>query len=156
MTKEQAIAMLKAKRECIELDTNGNAELCDSNCGECKLCYEQGNMGEQKQALDMAIKALEQQPSNDCVSRAELLKIYENRFIELQKAHQTDKQLGVNWCINTLKDMPPVIPTHKVGKWIKKSQYGNDYCSECDYEYCGYDYPKYCPNCGAKMRGRQK
>ena len=65
MTKEQAIAMLKAKRECIELDTSGNAELCDRNCGECKLNYEQGNMGEQKEALGMAIKALEQQ-SSDC------------------------------------------------------------------------------------------
>ena len=61
MTKEESIAMLKAKRECIELDTNGNAELCDRNCGNCKLNYEQGNMGEQKEALEMAIKALEQE-----------------------------------------------------------------------------------------------
>ena len=33
-----------------------------------------------KYAMDMAIKALEQQPSEDCVSRAELLKIYEERY----------------------------------------------------------------------------
>lgn len=60
LSKEQTISMLKAKKECIELDTSGNAELCDRNCGECKLNYEQGNMGEQIIALDMAIKALEQ------------------------------------------------------------------------------------------------
>ena len=42
MTNEQAKKMLKAKLEC-------------------PLCYEQGNMGEQKEALDLAIKALEQQ-----------------------------------------------------------------------------------------------
>ena len=49
-------------------------------------------------------------------------------------------------------DCPLVeIEERKVGKWIKKSQYGHNYCSECDYEHCGYGYPKYCPNCGAKM-----
>lgn len=62
------------------------------------------------EALNMAIKSLEQQPSDDCVSRRDTLKKFEDRFIELQKAHQMDKQLGVNWCINTLKDMPPVTP----------------------------------------------
>lgn len=66
------------------------------------------------------IKALEQS-SEDCVSRADLLKLYEDRFIELQKAHQTDKQLGVNWCINTLKELPPVIPTHGTCKECKYS-----------------------------------
>ena len=53
-------------------------------------------------------------------------------------------------------DCPLVeIEERKVGKWVKKSQYGNDYCSECDYEHCGYGYPKYCPNCGTKMRGSE-
>ena len=41
---------------------NGTDFDCNnSNCDECSLCYEQGNMGEQKEALDMAIKALERQ-----------------------------------------------------------------------------------------------
>lgn len=45
------------------------------------------------------------------------------------------------------------LEERKVGKWIKKYQYGNDYCSECNYENCGYGYPKFCPNCGAEMKG---
>lgn len=83
--------------------------------------------------------------SDDCVSRADLLKIYENRFIELQKAHQTDKQLGVNWCINTLKDMPPVTPTHGTCKDCKYCEdigiKGTFYCkrygiNHLDKYYC--------------------
>lgn len=62
MTREEAIKMLKAKRHCIELDTRGVRDCNEQNCDNCSYNYEQGNMGEQKQALDMAIKALEQEP----------------------------------------------------------------------------------------------
>ena len=116
-------------------------------------------------ALDMAIKALEQPTSDDSVSRTDLLKIYENRFIELQKAHQTDKQLGVNWCINTLKDMPPITPTRKVGKWIEvwesqRDDFSGEYdewrehkCSICGFQELDADRFNFCPNCGAEMKG---
>lgn len=61
MTSEQAKKMLKAKLECLKRETSGTDFDCNnSNCDECSLCYEQGNMGEQKEALEMAIKALEQ------------------------------------------------------------------------------------------------
>ena len=69
MTNEQAKKMLKAKLECLKRETSGTDFDCNnSNCDECPLCYEQGNMGEQKEALDMAIKALERQPE-DAVGR---------------------------------------------------------------------------------------
>lgn len=60
MTNEQAKKMLKAKLECLKRETSGTDFDCNnSNCDECSLCYEQGNMGEQKEALHMAIEALE-------------------------------------------------------------------------------------------------
>lgn len=43
----------------------------------------------------------------------------------------------------------------KTGHWVKKSQYGNDYCSECDYELLMCGKPKFCPNCGAKMESEE-
>lgn len=62
MTNEQAKKMLKAKLECLKRETSGFYGDCNRcNCDECSLNYEQGNMGEQKEALDMAIKALEQE-----------------------------------------------------------------------------------------------
>lgn len=61
MTNEEAKKMLKAKLECLKRETSGTDIDCNyRNCDECNLCYEQGNMGEQKEALDMAIEALEQ------------------------------------------------------------------------------------------------
>lgn len=59
------------------------------------------------------------EPCEDAISRTYLLKKFEDRFIELQKAHQKEKQLGINWCINTLKDMPPIKPTQN---WIPVSE----------------------------------
>lgn len=58
MTNEQAKKMLKAKLECLKRETSGID--CNDKCDECELLYAQGAMGEQKEALDIAIKALEQ------------------------------------------------------------------------------------------------
>ncbi|MGJ1078965.1 hypothetical protein ACR77U_13065 [Enterococcus faecium] len=74
MTREEATNILKAKLECLKRETSGTDFDCNnSNCDECSLCYEQGNMEEQKEALDMAIKALERQ-SEDAISREEVNK----------------------------------------------------------------------------------
>ena len=69
MTNEQAKKMLKAKLECLKRETSGTDFCNHTNCDDCSLCYEQGNMGEQKEALDMAIEALSQESSEDVISR---------------------------------------------------------------------------------------
>lgn len=63
----------------------------------------------------------------DCISRQELLKIYEDRFSELQKLKHLkdnkgaeDRQMGVNYCINILKELPPVTPQEP--RWIPCSE----------------------------------
>lgn len=65
----------------------------------------------------------EEAPAIDCVDRERLLKIYEDRFLELQKLKQLkenkgaeDRQLGVNYCINILREMPTVTPQQKIGR----------------------------------------
>lgn len=73
MTNEVAEKMLEAKLKCLTRETSGTDINCNHrNCDECSLCYEQGNMGEQKEALNMAIKALKQQPCEDAVSKKNL------------------------------------------------------------------------------------
>jgi len=60
MTNKEAIKMLTAKLECLTRDVSGMDNDCNRKlCNECHLCYEQGNMGEQKECLRMSIKALE-------------------------------------------------------------------------------------------------
>jgi hypothetical protein len=72
----------------------------------------------------------------DCISRQELLKIYEDRFSELQKLKHLkdnkgaeDRQMGINYCINILKELPPVTPQEP--RWIpcseKKPDKGGEY-----------------------------
>lgn len=56
----------------------------------------------------------------------------------------------------------PTIEERKKGKWIDEGIYGEGHserairCSNCDWYYIGYldDY-KFCPNCGADMRGEE-
>ena len=61
MTNEEAKKKIKAKLECFKNVTSGINHDCNMRlCDGCSLNYEQGNMGEQKEVLRMAIKALEQ------------------------------------------------------------------------------------------------
>jgi hypothetical protein len=67
----------------------------------------------------------------DAVSRKKLLKIYEDRFTELQKLKHLkdnkgaeDRQMGINYCINILKELPTVTPQEprcRECKWWKDS-----------------------------------
>jgi hypothetical protein len=123
-------------------------------------------------ALDTAIKALEQEPCEDAVSREAVVEYIKTSDAEL--GHDSENELVVKDILN----MPPVTPTHietvtefadrcrecgkqKKGKWINKS-----HTSDCGIKFvasectcCGkktfFDCDQlvynYCPNCGAEM-----
>lgn len=66
MTNEECIKMLKAKLKCMERSLSGIDEMCNIlACDACDLNYAQGNMGEQKETLRMAIKALAKEAQNE-------------------------------------------------------------------------------------------
>ncbi len=58
MTNKDAADMARAKLQCIINEQSG---VCDEMCDECGLLYMQGNMGEHKEWLSLAIKALEKE-----------------------------------------------------------------------------------------------
>lgn len=61
MTNQEAIKMLTAKVECMRQETSGTDIDCNRrNCDDCELCYAQGTIGEQIEALNVAISALQQ------------------------------------------------------------------------------------------------
>lgn len=101
------------------------------------------------QAKDMAIKALEQEPCEDCISRKRLKECFHRNVVGAE-------------AFDTIIDMQPSIQP-KTGQWIDDGQYADGHsehayrCSECDEHYIGYvgEY-KYCPNCGAKMQEVQE
>ena len=84
-----------------------------------------------------AIKALEQEPCEDAISKQAVIEI-----------------LGDYGCTNKegllfkdIQELPPVTPKPKTGHWVDRWEY-ND-CSFCGYiTRIRYNY---CPNCGAKM-----
>ena len=118
------------------------------------------NIGfDRKEALDVAIKALEQQPCEDCVSReAAINVIYDYTYKKDMR--------------RAIEQLPSVKPQRPKGKWINNTY--NHHCSECGYGltnetymfyglnrenderhdcYCGWEdnLMNYCPCCGAEM-----
>ena len=92
---------------------------------------------------------LEQQPSEDCVSRQSML----DAITEIDENINMD--IYTNEVREIVKELPPVTPIHKVGYWDKTG--GSFRCSECMHmpEFRDIRTLKYCPNCGAEMRGAE-
>jgi len=104
-------------------------------------------------AVDMAIEALEQEPSGDLISRQAVLDLLQMKYF--------GKELYM-----TIYNMPSVNPQPKTGHWVRNDNQGVQavgyltyHCSECGREICSKyhgkisllkEYP-YC-HCGAKMQ----
>ena len=144
MTREEAIAYFKRH---IEL-----------------YCVE----GISRESEKMAIKALEQEPCEDCISREQAIKATYGfeRYTGIDEA-------PYEYAESILRDLPPVTPQQKTGHWIGQKQIGfrewedcivplkdgfvtgSCSCSECGEWLTASDeylcYGNYCPKCGAKM-----
>lgn len=137
MTKEEAIKTLK-----------GEAWIC---------CAEKWN-----EALDMAIKSLEQEPCEDVISRKELDKaLYDHFHDEDSQTNMTDVSLGA--IRNFVRNFPPVTLKQKIGHWIPMGLVDangnrNYECSECHHgdTHAKTQIVPYCWYCGAKMEGVQE
>ena len=99
----------------------------------------------------MAIKALEQEPCDDAISREFMYKLG-------AKCIAVRNENDVLVAIASIESLPPVTPKQKSGHWIKVTNgRGGHECDLC-YEYApsyqtGEEYlTNYCPNCGAKMK----
>ena len=123
------------------------------------------------EAFDMAIKALEQQPT-DAVDRVTIKEyLYSlGMGIKVTSTDAVDRQEAINaaidgadkWdggynnerekCIREeIAKLPPVTPQKKMGHWIEHfDESGKWYeCDQCHTDWGGSF--NYCPNCGAKM-----
>ena len=106
-----------------------------------------------------AIKALEQQPGEDCISREAV-----NVLVDELARAISDERIGISRGRSTATIMRDILhlssvtPQQKIGRW--RHYEGMLICSECGaefyddiMEYCGDDVPKCCPNCGIKNGG---
>lgn len=123
-----------------------------SDVGDINRCC-----ADDAEALDMAIKALEQQPCEDCISRKLLSdNICEGISCNECSFNEIDGESGC-LLLKRFDELPSVTPKPKTGHWIEKEDYNLDTyyeCSECGADYCiegDILIHKYCPNCGARM-----
>lgn len=132
MTREEAIANLKMIGVAfVEPITKEQGKLIDDT-------------------FDMAIKALEQEPCEDCISRQAVVDALSHMCSEDENEITVSR---ANVCA-MLKYLPSAQTERKKGKWITNLYaFGEDRyeCNRChNTAFHCYDY---CPNCGADMRG---
>ena len=95
-----------------------------------------------------AIKALEQQSSEDCISRQAAIEAMRELPHEYNTKEQRARTGGIAACQTIIRELPSVHP--KTGLWIAMGEGFTPYeCSEC--EAVEFKKSKYCPRCGAKM-----
>lgn len=122
--------------------------------------YDDKNPCKRAVILGKAIKALEQEPCEDAISRQEAVEAFQ-MFREYE-SNRSNKG-WVNRIETVLNQLPPVNPQPKTGHWITWKEAGKYIPSETKFEcsvchdaaqtlYNGLDLlSSYCPNCGAKM-----
>ena len=103
--------------------------------------------------LEEKIKALEQEPCEDAISRKEVLELFAENADAVRPYSQTWEEV---------KTLPSVTPTRKVGKWIYDKAIQNWRCSECNEtpRTLGFvgtadfmaEHFRFCNHCGAEMR----
>lgn len=64
-----------------------------------------------------------------------------------------------------VEQLPPAQPEYKTGQWISSDSELEIKCNKCGKDFSEYiysidyvflaEYPKFCPNCGADMRGEE-
>ena len=156
MKKQEAIKMLTVKVECMRRETSGIDVDCNSrNCDNCELCYTQGTMGEQQEALTMAISALQAQDVPDTNVRDTISR---QAAIDVIEAGRLTKLIDAETAVNGLKALPSAQSEQKQGKWIYHIDdlFPAESTMECDQ--CHAKQPltcddEYCPHCGARMGG---
>lgn len=102
---------------------------------------------------------------SDLIFRENVLKNFENMCEDCFAYTREKKEVICRRCfIQTVKDIikesPSEEPERKTGRWVLWNEPGCEYakCTACGEMYDqddlyigGNDYPKFCPNCGAKM-----
>lgn len=152
MTNEEAIQILRAN-VMVACDTSD------------KVGYGTPLNKAIEQALKMAIKALEQQPCETAIDKKEVFNILRRNY-RVQSVSVDGYCVPANYredIYDEIKALPPVTPTHKVEKWIRKpirNEKGGCIGAEMICSYCKKDNEQdkklaYCPNCGAEMRGSE-
>lgn len=104
-----------------------------------------------------AIKALEQESCEDCISReAAIDAIWDGTNMDIYTREVKE----------TIESLPSVQPKQRTGRWVLRDDINGQYqCEECgmftgldrfDVKEVGFELPKYCSNCGRRNMEAQE
>ena len=123
MTEQEAKDVLEAYMKCEKRKNNlVYEEKCNNDCDNCELCYEKGTVGEHKEAVEMAIKALE----------------------EIKQYRTIGTPDGCRAAVEKQKERKP-IKYDKMALWAYACPKCGEPLIKTNYEY------KYCDMCGQKL-----
>ena len=143
MTRKEALERIKIiLEECIE----------DEDAVSYVTSYD-------ADALDMAIKALKQEPCEDCISRQAAIDALRTCYdTETVTYTNGNEYIDYDQALDLLNSLPSAQPERMRGTWI---DYVNSHC-ECSVCHTEWSYFQnetecfeFCPHCGADMRGEQ-
>ena len=137
MTREQVHDLIENELRCVQ---RGN--YCDRDCAKCPLVKDDKELIE---AYGYVIKALEQEPCEDCISRKAVKELFQEGSV-----------MGMYHFLG-IDELPSVTQTRPKEHWIDNNN-GTISCSYCYtwfYKDDRYSYMRYCPYCGAEMESEE-
>lgn len=156
MNENEAKEKLQAYIECQECQEPADVlEQCDKNCDDCDLCYAQGLYGEHIEAVQMAIKALEEiQQYRALGTPEELAEV----AVALMGFHEYQQIGTLEECRAAMEKQTAKRPDYE-GDGYADGQlvYDTWICPCCGRRYeVDYDEYDYCPYCGQKIKRRDE
>ena len=103
---------------------------------------------------------------DDCIRRQQAIDALKSRKTAEQSSAGVMRNAVVDFCIGIIKKLPSAQPKPEIGHWV---EIGDEPYDEWECDVCGFtidgsgcidpeeyrDIYRFCPNCGADMRGEQ-
>ena len=164
MTREEAIKVIKSiidveqeyggkdNIDALNMAISALEHICDDDCEHCTWteCPEDVVPTMIYPQVDGITPTVVAEPCEDAVSRQAVLEIVNN---------------PLNIRLDAIIKRLPSVTVRQTGEWIIYNYPADEcvYCSKCKTEYYendlymgGSEFPNFCPNCGADMRGENK
>ena len=129
MTEQEAKDVLEAYMKCEKRKNNlVYEEKCNNDCDNCELCYEKGTVGEHKEAVEMAIKALEEIKQYRTIGTPEECRAaVEKQKVDKELESHDEKHI-LKSCLGLMQDM-----VDEFAEWYRW-QHGEDSIEKLDEE----------------------
>lgn len=106
----------------------------------------------ERKAYDSILNMSKCSMANDLISRQAAIDFIKEHSYPVRYDNTSIEQgMTITGIEEALKEVPAVQLEQKIGHWIICSDGYYPYCSQCKYEQ--KEKTRYCPNCGAFMKG---